>query len=139
MGAKHDLEFARVRLLVRDFRTSWEFYHHVLGLTPVRGHGAPPYGEFLTGRRAIVSLFDRASMAKAVGISIDPPKRGRTSPVAVIFEVPDVDRTARSLRRRGVRLLRGPTDRPEWGLRALHFLDPDGNLIEVYSRLRPHG
>ncbi|MGD0250759.1 MAG: VOC family protein [Thermoplasmata archaeon] len=131
-----DYEFSRVRILVRDFPTSWRFYRDVLGLTPVQGHGEGPYGEFLTGRQAIVSLFDRKLMESAVGTPVDLPKKGHASPVAVVFEVPSVDRTARRLRGRRVRVVQGPTDRPDWGLRTIHLLDPDGNLIEIYSSLK---
>jgi lactoylglutathione lyase len=120
-------------MLVRDFSRAWKFYRDDLGLTPVRGHGEPPYGEFRTGSRATVSLFDRAEMAKAIGMPIRAPAGRATGPVALILEVPDVDAFARRMRTRKVALLRGPTDRPHWGLRTVHLLDPDRNLIEVFS------
>ncbi len=130
------LEFYGVRLLVRDFARSWRFYRDVLGLTPQKGHGEPPYGEFVQKSRSMVSLFDRKLMAKAVGLApgrYAPTAVGRT---ALVFEVMDVDAVARRVRRQKVRLLKGPTDRPEWGLRTIHVRDPDGYLIEIYSSLR---
>jgi lactoylglutathione lyase len=128
-------EFSRIRLLVSDFARSWSFYRDDLGLTPVPGHGQPPYGEFRTGRRATVAVFDRAEMARSIGLPIRPPGGRATGPIALILEVPNVDDFARHLRSRKVPVLRGPTDRPAWGLRTLHLVDPDRNLVEVYSSL----
>ena len=96
------------------------------GLTP---EGPKP------GRRATVAVFDRAEMARSIGLPIRPPGGRATGPIALILEVPNVDDFARHLRSRKVPVLRGPTDRPAWGLRTLHLLDPDRNLVEVYSSL----
>lgn len=136
--ARPKVTFARVRLLVSDFRRSWRFYHEVLGLEPVTGHGEPPYGEFRAASGAMVSLFDRKLMASAVGL-----KPGRYRPEAIgrsllTFETDDVDRFAAMLRRRRVPIVAGLADRPVWGERTVHFRDPDGYLIEVYSP-RPSG
>ncbi|HLM90540.1 MAG TPA: VOC family protein [Thermoplasmata archaeon] len=130
------IEFARTRLLVKDFAKSWHFYQDKLGLTPAKGHGAPPYGEFLTNGKPIVSIYDRKLMAKAVGLKSGRYSNSNTGRSAVIFEVKDVDGVAKRLRSKGVRLLQGPTDRPMWGLRTIHFQDPDGYLVEVYMRPR---
>jgi len=127
------LEFARVRLLVKDFRKSWRFYRDVLGLTPVRGHGEPPYGEFQSEAGALLSIFDRKQMAKAVGLATGRYVPRYTGRSLICFETKDVDEVARRLRRKGVRLLKGPTDRPAWRLRTIHLRDPDGYLIEVYT------
>lgn len=129
------LQFSRVRLLVEDFDKSWHFYRDVLGLTPVKGHGHPPYGEFVSNNRAVVAIFDRRLMAEAVGLDSGHYPRAHVGRSTLIFEVKDVDTVAKRLRRRGVRLLQGPTDRPLWQLRTIHLRDPDGYLIEIYSRL----
>lgn len=46
-----------------------------------------------------------------------------------------MDSLARQLRRKKVRILRGPIDRSEWMLRTTHFRDPDGYLVEVCSEI----
>lgn len=130
------LQFARVRLLVNDFDKSWRFYRDMLGLTPVKDHGHPPYGEFVWKGRAIVSIFDRKLMATAVGLAPGRYSRKNVGRSLLNFEVKDVDALAKTLRRRGVRLLQGPTDRPDWVLRTIHLQDPDGYLIEIYSPLK---
>jgi len=129
------LQFYGVRLLVSDFARSWRFYRDVLGLTPQKGHGEPPYGEFVRKNRSMVSLFDRKSMAKAVGLAPGRYPSAAVGRAALIFEVKDVDAVARRLRQQKVRLLKGPTDRPDWVLRTIHLRDPDGYLIEIYSPL----
>ncbi|MFZ1023637.1 MAG: VOC family protein [Thermoplasmata archaeon] len=129
------LQFYSVRLLVQDFDKSWRFYRDVLGLTPVKGHGPGPYGEFVSKGHVVVSLYERKLMAKAVGLEPGRYPRGCVGKSALVFEVKDVDAAAARLRRRGVRLLQGPTDRPHWGLRTIHLRDPDGYLVEIYSPL----
>ncbi|HXQ48332.1 MAG TPA: VOC family protein [Thermoplasmata archaeon] len=131
------LQFYCVRLLVKDFARSWRFYRDLLGLIPRKGHGAPPYGEFVQKNRTVLSLFDRNLMAKAVGLPAGRSPAATLGRAALIFEVTDVDATARRLRRRGIRPLVEPTDHPDWGLRTLHLSDPEGHLIEIYSELRP--
>jgi len=131
------LQIARIRLLVKDFDKSWRFYRDTLGLTPVKGHGHPPYGEFLSGGKdPILSIFERKRMATAVGLDPGRYPKGNVGRSALIFAVKDVDAVARRLRRQGVRLLAGPTERPAWGLRTIHLRDPDGYLVEIYSRPR---
>ena len=130
------LQFYGVRLLVKNFEKSWRFYRDVLGLAPQKGHGEPPYGEFVWKNRSAVSLFDRKLMAIAVGLPPGRYARAAVGRAALIFEVKDVDATARRLRRRKVRLLQGPTDRPDWRLRTIHLRDPDGYFIEICSELR---
>ena len=124
------------RLLVTDFPASWRFYKDVLGLTPAKGHGEPPYGEFVWRGAAILGLFDRGLMAKATGLRVGRTSRSNVGASALILEVDDVDATAAKLRRRKVRLVKGPTNRPEWGLRTIHVMDPDGYLVEIESPLK---
>jgi catechol 2,3-dioxygenase-like lactoylglutathione lyase family enzyme len=120
------------RLLVRDFAQSWKFYTKTLGLAVVNGDGSPPYGE-VGSRDRFVGIFLREAMAELVG----PTRAGRapTDPFVLVFEVPNVDRTHASLVRARVPVVIGPTDRPMWGLRTIHLRDPDGNLVELYTRL----
>lgn len=112
------------------------FYRDVLGLTPAKGHGEPPYGEFVWDDKAILALFDRSLMAKAVGLSAGEYSRGSVGRSALILETKDVDSVAGLLRKRNVKILKGPTDHLDWGIRTVHLQDPDGYLIEIYSELK---
>lgn len=55
--------------------------------------------------------------------------------VQLAFRVPPpaVDACHAELVARGVPILRGPTDLPEWRHRTLFFRDPEGNIIEIYA------
>jgi lactoylglutathione lyase len=85
----------------------------------------------------VVSLFDRTLMARATGLTSGRYPAAHVGRSALVFEVKDVDAVAARLRRQKVRLLQGPTDRPEWRLRTLHLRDPDGYRIEIYAPLPP--
>lgn len=55
--------------------------------------------------------------------------------VQLAFRVPPpaVDACHAELVARGVRILRGPTDLPDWRHRTLFFRDPEDNIIEIYA------
>lgn len=38
-----------------------------------------------------------------------------------------------ALLEKGVAILRGPTDLPQWRHRTLFFRDPEGNILEIYA------
>ncbi len=132
MARKVAIDLNNPRLLVRDFRRSWAFYTKSLGLRAVNGDGTPPYGEVGSSDR-FVGLFAAAAMPE--GLKPAKARRIWGDAFALVFEVPDVDRVHSRLRRARVSVLIGPTDRSLWGLRTLHLRDPDGNLVELYTRL----
>jgi lactoylglutathione lyase len=135
--APDPLRMYGVRILVKDFDRSWRFYRDTLGLTPAPGHGRGPYGEFVEKGRPMVTLFDRRLMARATGLSPGRYPAAQVGRSALVFRVKDVDAVAARLRRQRVRLLKGPSDRPEWRLRTIHLRDPDGYLLEIYHELPP--
>ena len=49
------------------------------------------------------------------------------------FEVESCDQAAGLLRQLQVEIAAGPRDRPD-GARQLYIYDPDGYLVEIYSR-----
>ena len=55
--------------------------------------------------------------------------------VQLAFRVPPpaVDSCHAELIAKGVPILRGPTDLPDWRHRTLFFRDPESNLIEIYA------
>ena len=46
---------------------------------------------------------------------------------------PAVDACHAELVEKGVEILRGPTDLPNWRHRTLFFRDPEGNILEIYA------
>ena len=55
--------------------------------------------------------------------------------VQLAFRVPPpaVDACHAELVAKGVAIVRGPADLPDWRHRTLFFRDPEGNLIEIYA------
>jgi catechol 2,3-dioxygenase-like lactoylglutathione lyase family enzyme len=63
---------------------------------------------------------------------------GKSMPGAAVqlaFRVPPpaVDACHAELVAKGVPILRGPTDLPDWRHRTLFFRDPEDNVIEIYA------
>src|SRR5438309_1284401 len=133
-GGQTTMTFSKVDyviLYVEDIERSVAFYRDVVGV-PHKFTDAS-YAEFATeGTR--FALFDRAALTELIGRKVD----GEGPWGEVAFLVDDLGAQAERLRRAGVRILAGPVDRP-WGQRTLHFLDPDGNVVEFAQELPREG
>jgi lactoylglutathione lyase len=133
-GVNMPIEMSHVRLLVSDFPTAFKFYRDVVGLEPLGQNENDVYADFKAGP-IYLGLFRQDLMAEAVGTESKPSQSNSQDKIAVIFSVGDVDETAEVLRSKGLVLETEPQDRAGWGLRTIHFRDPEGNLIEMYSAL----
>ncbi len=136
MTPQTTLRLTHIRLLVTDFPACFRFYRDVLGFEVLWGEEDGRYADFKAGD-AMIALYDRRLMAEAVGATGKPVAADAQDRAALIFAVDDVDAAFEQLRGRGVRFVTEPQDRPDWGIRAAHFRDPDGNLIEIYRDLSP--
>ena len=105
------------------------FYAEVLQIEP-RDYGT--YTEFPTegGTFALFSLESQEQLAPG------SMEAGSNRSVILEFQVPDVDREYERLQRLGVEWVKPPTTQP-WGNRSIYFRDPDGNLINFYTRVNP--
>jgi len=128
------LKYDYTRLLVRDFAACYRFYRDVVGLSPSFGTEDDTYAEFVTGATRI-SLFDAAEMAAAVGSTAPSASAAGHDACCLVFGVADVDESWAAMTAGGGQGVAGPTDRPDWGIRTAHLRDPDGNLVEINSRL----
>ena len=65
----------------------------------------------------------------------DGPSAAGSANVQLAFRVPPpaVDACHAELVAKGVPILRGPTDLPDWRHRTLFFRDPEDNVIEIYA------
>ena len=134
-AAANVLRFDNVRLLVNRFDETYAFYADVLGLKPTWGKPGENYASFEFPGGGEIAIFRRSLMADAVGTATRPSTRQEQDTAAVILRVDDVD--ALYARLKGtVDFASAPTDRTAWGIRAAHFRDPDGNLIEVFSVIK---
>jgi lactoylglutathione lyase len=126
--------FSATRLLVTDFPACFRFYRDVLGMEATYGEETDVYASFKLGE-ALLELFDRQAMADAIGAGARPVQAEAQDRVALSFEVDDVDAVWKDWTARGVPQAAPPTDRADWGVRAAHFRDPDGLLIEIFRTL----
>jgi lactoylglutathione lyase len=128
------MRLTSVRLLVRDYAASFQFWRDNVGLPVRHGDDDGPYAEFEAGETTL-AIYSAAEMSNLTGVTSGRGGRGADDLMAV-FEVDDVDARVRELEERGVRFASQPTDQPTWGIRVAHFRDPDGNLAEIYTALR---
>ena len=106
-----------------------EFYGQILGIAPA-DYG-DDYCEFptKTGTLSIYSLSAHGRLA---------PNSAQTASnrsVVLEFQVDDVDEEFKRVNSMGVGLVKLLTTQP-WGNRSFYFRDPDGNLLNFYSRVK---
>jgi len=128
------MDLTHCRLLVKRYQECFLFYRDVLGLPLVWGDAGSGYAEFSAGGVRL-ALFDAEEMADVVGTSEMVWAEGAKDRIAIVFRVPNVDVISLALSAKDIQLLTSPEDRPHWGVRTVHFRDPDGNLIEVNQKL----
>jgi catechol 2,3-dioxygenase-like lactoylglutathione lyase family enzyme len=130
------MKLTHVRLLVTDFDACFRFYRDVMGFTVQWGAEGSGYADFRAPRGgAMVALFSRQAMAETLGQASPPCDTPCQDRAMLIFEAADLDSTVAVLKARGAQFLLEVTERPDWGIRAAHLRDPEGNLIELNSPL----
>jgi len=128
------MKYSFTRLLVTNFRECYRFYRDVMGFLPSYGMQDDTYADFVVGETNI-SLFDKNEMSQALGTAGKPVRPDAQDHMCLTFGTESVDEFYQTLRAKGVNALVPPTDHPDWGIRTIHFRDPDGNLIEVNQDL----
>ena len=121
-----------VTLLVDDIEVCKAFYRDVIGLTVMKDRG--DYVE-LEHANVRLALYPRRALAEMLEEpSLGEPRHGHTLVLSFPVDTPEeVDTTYEKIISNGARSFRPPENMP-WGLRAAFFLDPDGNLLEVFAR-----
>lgn len=123
------MKFASVRVVTREFETLVSFYALLSGAEPMRL--ADGFAELrLDGatlaisEERLVRLFNDGAATAAANRS-----------AILEFEVDEVDEVDAVLARMGgkAEVVMPPTVMP-WGNRSLLLRDPDGNLVNVFSR-----
>ena len=115
-------------VITPDVEGMRNFYSVVLHMPPAVAR--PDYVEFAAGGAAL-SLYDQREFARYA-----PPveSSGACSRVMIEFVVDNVDREYARLRRFPIDWVKPPSTQP-WGNRSLYLRDPDGNLVNLYSRV----
>jgi len=126
-----------IRLLVNDYEACFDFYSDVLELPVLWGDRSSRYAEFDVNSGTRLAINQREVMAEALETDTADPELPHQDRLAVVFEVDDVDTTAAELVANGARQAMEPRDWTAWGIRAAHFRDPDGYLLEINSPTIP--
>ncbi|MFF1572432.1 VOC family protein [Leifsonia sp. NPDC058292] len=121
------MQFASIRIITSDVDRLAEFYERVTGVAPLRP--APIFAQFDTdgGTIAIASSQTVAMLGEAA------PQPASNASVIVEFLVDDVDTEFERLRSGLTDVVLEPTTMP-WGNRSVMFRDPDGNLVNLFTR-----
>lgn len=123
-----------IRLLVKDFAASVTFWRDTMGYKPEYVGEEYSYAYFPLEASFIEILQHEAFFAS---LGIDAPAIPEHKTTLVEIEVDDVDATYNRLIAEGVPSIAGLVTREQWMARTAHVKDPDGNIIEIYTRLQP--
>jgi catechol 2,3-dioxygenase-like lactoylglutathione lyase family enzyme len=123
------MKLAHARIVTDDVPKLTKFYRAITGITP---EGDARYVEFHGPTMALAISSQRM---------IELHSRGAAAPrlngsMILDFEVADVDAEHRRLQGLVEKFVLPPTTQP-WGNRSMLFRDPDGNLINFFSRPAP--
>ena len=121
------MKFASVRVVTRDIDGLVEFYQRLSGVEAV--HPAEGFAEM---------RFDGATLAISSEHLIELFNAGAATAAAnqsaiLEFEVEDVDAVLERMKASGTNIVM-PTTLMPWGNRSLLLRDPDGNLVNIFSR-----
>lgn len=120
------MRLAQARLVTNDVARLAEFYRRLTLREPV---GSDDYAELQLGAPGIAISSQRAADLYAAGAAT----AGRNRSVILDLEVADVDAERTRIRSLVTDIVLDPVTQP-WGNRAMMFRDPDGTLINLFSR-----
>jgi len=121
------VEFASIRIITDNLDGMVAFYERVTGTTARRP--APVFAEIVTG--GLVLALGTPSTVAVLGV--DAPRAGAAGSAIVEFLVADVDATFDRLQDGPADVVLPPTTMP-WGNRSAILRDPDGTLVNLFSR-----
>lgn len=121
------MEFASIRIITDDVDRLVAFYESVTGLTAARP--APVFAEF----RSAAGTLAIGSSATVAMLGDRAPRPRANDSVILEFQVDDVDGAFARVRGILDEILLEPTTMP-WGNRSTLFRDPDGNVVNLFSR-----
>ncbi|SRR5579884_2512303 len=122
------MKFINVRLLVDHLPATIKFWRDVMGFKMTYSDETMGYAYFETDS-AGVELLSREEFTTTFG---DIAATSRQT--IMVFQVDDIDFTFADLVQRGARAISSPRDFPSLQIRTGHIADPEGNIIELYSK-----
>ena len=121
------MNLASIRIITDDVDRVARFYEAVTGITATRP--APVFAELRTPSGTVAI----ASAATVAMLGENAPKAASNDSIIIEFLVTDVDAEFARLEQVLDDVVLAPTTMP-WGNRSTLFRDPDGNLINLFSR-----
>lgn len=121
------MKFTGICLITESVPVLVQFYSKILGCQAV---GDDFHAEFEIGGMSL-AIFTRQGMEEMAPGSMQGAGHGA---VTVGFEVDDVDAQYERLIALGAVIVKLPATYP-WGSRSVWFRDPDGNIVDFYSRV----
>ena len=127
---KKTVKFTHVCLITKKLEILRDFYQAVLQVEPKVYQ--EDYLEFPV-EGAILSLYRQESLEQTVPGAM---QAGHNRSVMLEFQVADVDREYHRLKQSQLPLdwVMVPTTFP-WGNRSIYFRDPEGNMVNLYSKV----
>lgn len=119
-----------VSLFVEDLQAAKTFYFEVFGVKVIYEDESSVAVQFAN---VIINLLRVENAPEIIEPGIVAPRDSGTR-VQFSIWVEDVDEVCKELRKRGVKLLAGPKNRP-WGMRTANFVDPAGHSWEIGQRV----
>lgn len=114
-------------LITSNVKQLVQFYEPVLGLQAQ--WSGEDYAEFHTGV-GVLAIFSFAAQQRYIPDVAEP---GKNRSVILEFRVANVDQEYARLKPIVKTWVKPPTTQP-WGTRSTYFRDPDGNLVDFFSR-----
>ncbi|MBF4574237.1 VOC family protein [Herbiconiux sp. VKM Ac-1786] len=124
------MDLASIRIITHDVDRLVRFYEAVTGITATRP--APVFAELRTARGTVAI----ASTVTVAMLGDQAPQPARNDSIIIEFFVDDVDAEFARLHDVLDDVALPPTTMP-WGNRSMLFRDPDGNLVNLFSRPAP--
>lgn len=121
------MEFASIRIITHDLERLVGFYEAVTGTPAARP--APLFAEFQTATGTI-AIADTETVAT---LGHNAPKPASNHTIIIEFLVTDVAAEFARLQDVLKDIVLEPTTMP-WGNTSTLFRDPDGNLVNLFSR-----
>ena len=121
------MKFASIRLVTADLERLLTFYGTLTGVTPTRR--SPDFAEVHTGGLVLALSSERMVKQFNAGLAIAASNRS----AIVEFEVDDVEEVHSRLTAAAIEIAMPPTTMP-WGNRSMLLRDPDGTVVNVFSR-----
>ncbi len=121
------MKFSGICLVTEDVPALVDFYAAVFGC---RAQGDAQHAEFNLAGLSL-AIFSKAGMEGMAPGSMHGAGYGSFT---IGFEVADVDAEYARLQAFPLEIVKPPQTHP-WGSRAFWFRDPDGNIIDIFSRV----